>query len=341
MILSKIVDVMKGRIAEESSEATERRRGEYSGRVAPVIDPNSWPLPQLFETLAAGPRLERLLALAREEDLGGAGDVTSASIVAPDAVGVGRLVSRSAGVVAGLAAVPAVLSAFAASCMFEALGRDGERCRAEEVLGTLRGTLRSILAVERTLLNLMGRLSGIASLTRRYADAVAGTRAAIYDTRKTTPGLRALEKYAVRCGGGRLHRMGLDQAALYKDNHLAGIDRDVLAERLAAAIRRARASTDLLFVEVEVDSLEQLDCILGMERGLVDLVLLDNMGPPTLTRAVAMRDALGSAIGLEASGGITLETVAAVAESGVDRIAVGGLTHSAPALDIGLEVVWS
>ena len=180
------------------------------------------------------------------------------------------------------------------------------------------------------MLNFLGRLCGIATLTDRYVQAVAGTGAEIYDTRKTTPGWRGLEKYAVRCGGGRSHRRGLYDAILIKDNHLGAIELKDLGPRLADARRRA----EVAFVEVEVETLKQLEVVLGFE---VDVVLLDNMNPGQITEAVSMRNAQAPQVKLEASGGIDLQTVRAVAETGVDRIAVGALTHSAPALDVGLD----
>ncbi len=198
-----------------------------------------------------------------------------------------------------------------------------------------------MLAAERILLNLLGRLSGIATLTRRYVNAVAGTKARIYDTRKTTPGWRRLEKYAVRCGGGRNHRGGLDEAVLIKDNHLvlaeiAGIDavQAVLRARRFIEQRAGDVGMAGMVIEVEVDTLEQLDAVLTVGP---DIVLLDNMDPARLREAVARRDAVAPAVELEASGGVDLATVREIAESGVERISVGALTHSAVALDFGLD----
>ena len=200
-----------------------------------------------------------------------------------------------------------------------------------------------LLAVERILLNLLGRLSGIATLTRQYVDAVAGTKARIYDTRKTTPGWRRLEKYAVRCGGGWNHRGGLHEAILIKDNHLAlGAQSSDGAQRFtpAEAVTRAKqfvqehAADPGMVIEVEVDTLQQLDAVLPMRP---DIVLLDNMSLSQLRDAVSRRDAVDPAIELEASGGVTLATVGEIAATGVERISVGALTHSAVALDIGLD----
>ena len=241
--------------------------------------------------------------------------------------------------VSGLASTPLLARVFGTSIRAEATRRDGERISPGETLAVLEGDLAQIVTLERTLLNLIGRMSGVATLTRKYVDAVAGTRATILDTRKTTPGLRLLEKYAVRCGGGSSHRLGLYDAVLVKDNHIAGIPLDSLPGELARASRAIRAERPILFFEVEVDTLEQFERVLRVERGLIDIVLLDNLGPDALRDAVRMRDRAGSAILLEASGGVRLETVRALAESGVDRISAGALTHSAVSADIGLDIL--
>ena len=263
---------------------------------------------------------------------------------------------RQAGVLAGEAAIAATLASFSSgsvgilpawsSLEWLSQAHDGQSLAPRQVIGILQGPARAMLAVERPLLNMLGRLSGIASLTRRYVDAVRGTRAGIYDTRKTTPGWRSLEKYAVGCGGGRNHRAGLFEAVLIKDNHLAlGAElrplgasgyspaeavlkaRQFLVERWGDAGRQ-------MIVEIEVDTLDQLDEALA---AVPDLVLLDNMNTAALTEAVAHRDARGAAVELEASGGIDLGTVRGVAETGVERISVGALTHSAVSLDFGLD----
>jgi nicotinate-nucleotide pyrophosphorylase (carboxylating) len=198
--------------------------------------------------------------------------------------------------------------------------------------------MRSLLALERTALNFLQRLSGIATLTSRFVAATAGTRAAIYDTRKTTPGWRALEKYAVRCGGGRNHRFGLYDAVLIKDNHLAwlqgpgGLD---VAASIVASVATARANVPAgTIVEVEVDTLEQLDVALGCGP---DIILVDNLGPEDMAEAVRRRDAVAPSVRLEASGGVSLATVGALAAAGVDRISVGALTHSASSLDLAMD----
>jgi nicotinate-nucleotide pyrophosphorylase (carboxylating) len=286
---------------------------------------------------------DKILRLAIAEDLGESGDWTSMALVAEDARGRAVVVARQPGIVAGLPGVALTLAAIDRRLRWLPHSEDGRRVEKGERVGTAEGPARGLLAAERILLNLLGRLSGIASLTRRYVDAVAGTKARIYDTRKTTPGWRRLEKYAVRCGGGWNHRGGLNEAILIKDNHLAlGAQSERSTERFtpADAVVRARRfvedhATDAgMIIEVEVDTLEQLDAVLPARP---DIVLLDNMNPLQLREAVARRDAFDRAIELEASGGIALATVRQAAESGVDRISVGALTHSAVALDFGLD----
>jgi nicotinate-nucleotide pyrophosphorylase (carboxylating) len=286
---------------------------------------------------------ENILRLAIDEDIGQLGDWTSKALVAEDAAGRAIVVARQPGVVAGLPGVEMTLAAIDRRLRWLPHTEDGRPVEKGDRVGTAEGPARGLLAAERILLNLLGRLSGIATLTRRYVDAVAGTKARIYDTRKTTPGWRRLEKYAVRCGGGWNHRGGLDEAVLIKDNHLAlGAQASDSKRRFtpAEAVERAshfvarHAADANMIVEVEVDTLEQLDAVLPARP---DIVLLDNMSPSQLREAVARRDAFDPAIELEASGGIDLGTVRQVAESGVDRISVGALTHSAVALDFGLD----
>jgi nicotinate-nucleotide pyrophosphorylase (carboxylating) len=212
------------------------------------------------------------------------------------------------------------------SIMFTRAKADGDRIASGDVVASISGNARAILTGERVALNYLGRMSGIATLTRHYADAIAGTKAAIVDTRKTTPGLRAFEKYAVRCGGGQNHRTGLFDAILIKDNHI------VAAGGVEAALTRARAHAGhMVKIEIEVDTLQQLDRVLEHK---VDVILLDNMPPETLREAVAR--VAGRAL-TEASGGVNLDTVRGIAEAGVDLISVGALTHSAPVLDLGLD----
>lgn len=311
-----------------------------------LADLNALPLPDLFAALSADGSVARLLELARDEDLGPfgspRGDITGVSWGCANERCSARLSTRASGVAAGLAVAPALLDLFAPDCQWEAATRDGQPISKGAALGLLRGPKDQALALERTLLNVVGRLCGIASLTARYVEAMRrqapGAPARLFDTRKTTPGMRALEKYAVRCGGGFLHRLGLYDAVLIKDNHIAGLPAESLGERVTAAAEKARASASIRFVEVEVDSLAQLEILLELPAGVIDIVLLDNMSPPALADAVRMRDGAGSTIQLEASGGVTLETIGAIARSGVERISVGALTHSAIALDVGLDI---
>lgn len=283
-----------------------------------------------------------ILALAIAEDLGRAGDWTTKALVADDAVGRAAIVARQPGVVAGLPGVAATLAAVDARLRWSPNVRDGMAVAKGDCVGVIEGPARGLLAAERILLNLLGRLSGVATLTRRYVEAAAGTKARIFDTRKTTPGWRRLEKYAVRCGGGWNHRGGLDEAVLIKDNHLALGSQGADAGRRftpAEAVARARefvrqAGAAAMIVEVEVDTLDQLDAVLPARP---DIVLLDNMAPAALREAVARRDAAAPEVELEASGGVHLETLRAIAETGVDRISSGALTHSAVGLDFGLD----
>ncbi|MBN9517305.1 carboxylating nicotinate-nucleotide diphosphorylase [bacterium] len=273
----------------------------------------------------------RLVELALSEDLGSAGDRTSLALIPAHQLGRAAFVARSEGVVAGLPAAAMVCAAVDPALAFAPARPDGSALTRGTLLATVAGPLRSILAAERTALNFLQRLSGVASLTRCYVDAAAGTRAVVLDTRKTTPGWRLLEKYAVRMGGGTNHRLGLYDGVLIKDNHLAGLGGDV---RRAVELARAAPGNGGLPVEVEVDTLDQLEHALAART---DIVLLDNMTPDQMRAAVARRNAVSPGTRLEASGGVNLTTIAAIAATGVDRISVGALTHSAPALDIGLD----
>ncbi len=269
---------------------------------------------------------------ALAEDLGRAGDVTAALLDADARLAL-AFVARRPGVAAGLACARLAIHALDPAARFEAVVADGDALAPGEVLARVEGNARAMLSAERTALNLVGRLSGVATLTAAYVRAVEGTGARILDTRKTTPGLRALEKHAVRCGGGTNHRFGLDDAILIKDNHVAACG------GVAEALRRARSTAGwLTAVEVEVDRLDQLDEAWPFTP---DVVLLDNLPPDALREAVRRRDAAGlkGRTRLEASGGVSLETVRALAETGVDGISVGALTHSAPVLDIGLDAL--
>lgn len=308
-------------------------------------DPNSLALPDLFSYVADAGLVRRLIELARAEDLGPSpspNDVTSSLLVDDDEQARCAIVARERGVVAGLAAVPTIVEVFQASIEIEDVAADGDQVEAGTTLATVSGNRRAILAMERTLLNLLGRLCGVATLTRRYVDAIQGATASVFDTRKTTPGLRALEKYAVRCGGGHNHRYSLFDGVLVKDNHIAGIPLAELTKRLGDVGRQAwsmRMEADLSFVEVEVDSLEQLDRVLAVEHGLIDFVLLDNFSLDALREAVQRRNAVNADVQLEASGGVTLETIRDIAETGVERISCGALTHAATWLDVGLDAL--
>jgi nicotinate-nucleotide pyrophosphorylase (carboxylating) len=274
--------------------------------------------------------VERVVTAALAEDLGGGVDVTSIASVAPEHESVADFVTRSTGVIAGLPVVAAVLWAVTEGAVeFEEHVVDGMRVDPSTVLLSATGATRALFTAERTALNLVGHLSGIATLTRAWVDAIAGTGAAIRDTRKTTPGLRALEKYAVRCGGGVNHRMSLSDAALVKDNHV------LAAGGVREAFAAVRAMYPDLPVEVECDTLSQVRE--ALDAG-ADLVLLDNMSLDTIRAAVDLVRSTGSECRLEASGGLTLATAPAVAATGVDYLAVGALTHSAPVLDIGVDL---
>ncbi len=268
--------------------------------------------------------VERVVLAALAEDIG-AGDVTTDATVRVDAVGVADLLVKEAGVVCGLHVAETTFRALDPDIRFDALASDGDVVEPPAVVARISGSERAILTGERVALNFLGRLSGIATLTHRYVDAVEGTGAAVLDTRKTTPGLRELEKYAVACGGGRNHRFGLDDAVLVKDNHLRA------AGSVPAAVELVRAASALP-IEVECDTLEQVAEALAAG---VDAILLDNMTHDQLRAAVALAK---GRVRLEASGGVTLDTIRAVAETGVDEISVGALTHSARSLDVSLEL---
>lgn len=270
-----------------------------------------------------------IVARALREDIGH-GDITTQALVPAEAQALANVVTREAGVVAGLPVLAAVYAAVDPAVVVSLRLADGDQMAVGAVLAAVRGPARSILTGERVALNLLQRLCGIATLTARYVATVGDQPARVLDTRKTTPGLRALEKYAVRCGGGVSHRFGLYDAVLIKDNHLALLAREGLT--VADAVRRARAAVGpLVKVEVEVESVEQAH---AAARAGADVILLDNMPPERMREAVARIDRRAL---VEASGGITLETIGAVAASGVDFISVGALTHAARALDIGLD----
>jgi nicotinate-nucleotide pyrophosphorylase (carboxylating) len=278
----------------------------------------SAPLPDLM--------IEPIVRAALAEDLGRAGDITSAACIDADARMSGIFRTRKAGIVAGLACARLALAQMDPAAMFAAEACDGEPVAQGAVLARVEANARALLSAERTALNLLGRLSGIATLTGAYVAAVAGTRARVIDTRKTTPGLRALEKYAVRCGGGDNHRFGLDDAVLIKDNHVAA------AGGVGAALARVRDHVGhMVKIEIEVDGLDQLAEALAQAP---DVIMLDNFNLADLETAV--RRTAGRVV-LEASGGVDLTTIGAIARTGVDLISVGALTHSAPVLDIALD----
>jgi nicotinate-nucleotide pyrophosphorylase (carboxylating) len=272
--------------------------------------------------------IDPVVRWALAEDLGRAGDITSQACVDAQARLKVQFAVRAAGVISGLDCARLAMAAMDPTIRFSAQRRDGDVVEAGEVLAHAEGNARAILAAERTALNLLGRMSGVASLTHCYVQAVAGMGAMIVDTRKTTPGLRQLEKYAVRCGGGVNHRFGLDDAILIKDNHVAA------SGGVGEALKRAKAAAGhLVKIEVEVDSLEQLDAALEYAP---DVIMLDNFSLDDLRQAVRRTS---GRVRLEASGGVNLQTVRAIAETGVDVISVGALTHSAAVLDIGLDTV--
>jgi len=280
----------------------------------------------------------RLIALALAEDLGrNYGDVTSLALIPPETSAKAALVARTPGVLAGGPALRLVCDAVHDEFQISGLLKDGTRLEKGSVIATIHGPLQYLLMAERTALNFLQHLSGIASLTRRYVDCVPEWKGQILDTRKTTPGWRLLEKYAVRMGGGHNHRFGLYDAILIKDNHIAGVLASHTTDypvRKAVELARGYPGNAGLSVEVEVDTLEQLREVLPVKP---EIVLLDNMGPELLKEAVAIRNELSPGTLLEASGGINLQTLPGIAATGIDRISIGALTHSAPALDIGLD----
>lgn len=271
--------------------------------------------------------VERAVAAALAEDLGRAGDITTNSIIPDGAMADAAIVARRTGVIAGLPLAQEAFRRLDPSVKFAAELKDGDEVEPATVVARISGPARAILSGERVALNFLGRLSGVATATNTFAKLIAHTKAKIVDTRKTTPGLRVFEKYAVLCGGGANHRFGLDDAVLIKDNHIA------VAGGIAAALRSAKAHIGhLVKIEIEVDTLDQLDEVIAEGA---DAVLLDNMEPALLRAAVAK---IKGRMVVEASGGVTPESVVAIAESGVDLISTGWITHSAPVLDLGLDI---
>jgi nicotinate-nucleotide pyrophosphorylase (carboxylating) len=272
--------------------------------------------------------IDAAVARALAEDLGRAGDVTSTATVPEGTRAKAIVVARMTGTISGLPLVEAALRTLDPAAVLTAHARDGDAVAAKAALMTIEGDARAVLAAERTALNFLGHLSGIATATAAFVTLIAHTRARVCCTRKTTPGLRALQKYAVRCGGGFNHRFGLDDAILIKDNHIA------VAGGITAVLKRAKAvAGHLVKIEIEVDTLDQLREVLA--AGGADVALLDNMDAATMRQAVAM---VAGRLVLEASGGITLETAASVAETGVDYLSSGAITHSSPNLDVALDI---
>jgi len=272
------------------------------------------------------PPIEEVIRRALDEDIG-PGDATSNSIIPPEATMRGQIIAKEAGVVAGLDVAAAVYAVFDPSLAFAAETEEGARVENLQVLARVSGSARSLLTAERTALDFLGRMSGIATLTRRFVDAVAGTKAVILDTRKTAPGLRMVDKLAVARGGGQNHRIGLYDMILIKDNHID------FAGSLEEAVRRARAAHNDLQIEVEARTLEHVETALKLR---VERILLDNMSVAMMAEAVRMADGQAK---LEASGNVSLENVRKIAESGVDYISIGALTHSARVLDVSFDYV--
>lgn len=274
----------------------------------------------------------QLINLAIAEDLGPTGDRTTDTLIPARLIANADFVFRQSGVVAGLPVVKLIVDYFP-GLVFSPFFQDGSFVPEKSVIGCLTGPLRSILAVERTALNFLQRMSGVSTKTRRYVDLIRGTKAVVLDTRKTSPGWRLLDKYAVNCGGGTNHRIGLYDGILIKDNHLAGLGLDSVPKAIEEV--RAHQINAHIPIEIEVDSLDQLDRALPLYP---DIILLDNMPTHLMVEAVRRRNDISPKTYLEASGGINERTIRAVAETGVDRISVGAITHSAPSLDIALDI---
>lgn len=295
-------------------------------------------LPALWDALSAE-SLRESVSLALRED-GAACDLTTTALCDPSVVRTARVVARQSAMCAGLGLLdeflihaPGVHGSAAAGA------RDGDFVAAGTTLMQLHGPITSILPIERALLNMLGIALATATSTAQYVDAVFGTPAKVCDTRKTIPGLRWLQKYAVRCGGGHLHRMGLTDAILVKDNHITGLSAHEYADRIRQGVERVRATaTPLRFVCAEADTIEQFEALLALPAGIVDIALLDNFSVDLLARAVQIRDAKNSRLVLEASGGVRLDTIRSIARTGVDRISVGAITHSSGWLDVALDI---
>ncbi|UUO08873.1 carboxylating nicotinate-nucleotide diphosphorylase [Blastopirellula sp. J2-11] len=300
-------------------------------------------MPKEYRQVSWDPQLvddcRYLIRLAFREDLDDEQDWSTVSLVAADAQGNADIAARDSGTLAGAPVIPLIIEEAELDLVWTPQKQDGDSIQCGDVIGNLQGNVRDLLTSERTILNFLCRLTGVATLTRRYVDAATG-QARVYDTRKTTPGWRRLEKYAVQCGGGVNHRVGLFAAVMAKDNHLAwSATQRTLAditpqvrEFLVAQLGDAAAAEKL--IEVEVDSLQQLEAVLP---SLPDIILLDNMPPELLRQAVEMRNRLAPQVELEASGGVNLQTIGSISESGVERVSVGALTHGAVSLDLGLD----
>lgn len=280
-----------------------------------------------------------LIRLAFREDLDNEQDWSTVSLVAADAQGSADITARDSGVLAGARLIPLIIAEAELQLTWTPSKNDGDAIERGDVIGNLNGNVRDLLTSERTILNFVCRLTGIATLTRKYVAAATGP-ARVYDTRKTTPGWRRLEKYAVRCGGGVNHRVGLFAAVMAKDNHLAWSATQRTLADIAPQVRQflvaqlGEAAAAEKLIEVEVDNLEQLAAVLPSQP---DIILLDNMRPDVLRRAVDMRNRIAPGVELEASGGVNLQTIGAISETGVERVSVGALTHGAVSLDLGLD----
>ncbi|MEM0983877.1 MAG: carboxylating nicotinate-nucleotide diphosphorylase [Planctomycetota bacterium] len=310
----------------------------------PRILPESWnecTLPELAERFLATDLPTRLFELARDEDLGPDRRDLTAETVADargDEVIEAFVTARADAVLAGSAFTSALLDVFGLDVQATVLVEDGQRVSEGDRALVLRGTRGDVVRVERPVLNLIGRLSGVATAAASFTEHLpADSVCRIFDTRKTTPGLRVLEKYAVRCGGAMCHRLGLHDAVLIKDNHIAGLEGEQLAQVVTAAAERGRAA-GASFIEVEVDTLDQLDSLLTLPEGAIDVVLLDNMTNEQMRDAAVRRDQRSPSLLLEASGGITRERVSSIAVTGVERISIGAITHSAINADFGLDI---
>lgn len=304
-------------------------------------DLNALSLNEFASALRRSGYPRRLIELARDEDLGDPmHDWTGEMMFDEHDTRRVQMRSRQDGIVSGIEFIKDLMEVFDPDRMIQwsACVQDGQFMTKGTVLAQFSGNARVIVKLERTMLNLISRMCGIATLTRSFVDLAHGTSAKVCDTRKTTPGLRSFEKYAVRSGGGTTHRMGLYDAMLIKDNHLSNIKDQDLATRIGSVSYKVhKESTHLWFVQVEVDTLDQLEEVLKVEAGAVDIVLLDNMSIDQLARAVHMRNTSGSGCLLESSGGVSLSTASNIARTGVDRISIGALTHQAQSLDIGLD----